>query len=80
MKVKKYKKDDLVSYSFGAFPTMELIKNKAERVERILIHSSFKNIDVINEMKKYISESKIEYDKDKENHPINNFCLQGDIS
>ena len=66
MKLKKYKKDDLISYSFGAFPTMELIKNRCSMVDRILIHSSFKNMDVLNEMKKYIDESKIEYDKDKE--------------
>ena len=66
MKLKKYKKDDLISYSFGAFPTMELIKNRCNMVDRILIHSSFKNMDVLDEMKKYIDESKIEYDKDKE--------------
>ncbi len=66
MKLKKYKKDDLISYSFGAFPTMELIKNRCSMVDRILIHSSFKNMDVLDEMKKYIDESKIEYDKDKE--------------
>ena len=38
MKVKRYKKEDDYSYSFGAFPTLELIKNKASFIDRILIH------------------------------------------
>lgn len=33
----KYKKDDELSYSFGAFPTYELLTNKTQFVEKLLI-------------------------------------------
>ena len=33
----KYKKDDQLSYSVGAFPTFELLNNMPENVECILI-------------------------------------------
>ena len=66
MKIKKYNKEDNFSYSFGAFPTMELIKKKSEQVVRILIHSSFNNESVINEIKSILDSSKIEFNKDKE--------------
>ena len=38
MEYKKYKKEDNISYSFGGFPTFELLKNKAKSVKEIIIH------------------------------------------
>ena len=35
---KAYKKEENISYSFGAFPTMELLENRLENVTKILIH------------------------------------------
>ena len=35
---KVYKKEENISYAFGAFPTMELLTHKAEFVTKILIH------------------------------------------
>ena len=39
--VKPYKKEFEYSYVLGAFPTIELIKKRPERVEEVYIHSSF---------------------------------------
>lgn len=36
--MEKYKKNSEISYTFGTFPTFELIKNKPQFVEKILIH------------------------------------------
>lgn len=62
MKVTKYKKEDNISYTLGAFPTIELLKHKSKYVNNVYIHSSFKNIEVINKIKSLISENKIIYD------------------
>jgi TrmH family RNA methyltransferase len=35
---KKYKKEDGLSYTFGAFPTVELLKNKADWALAVLYH------------------------------------------
>ncbi len=48
MEVKTYKKDSFYSYILGAFPTIELLKNRPQDVLKIIIHSSFKNEEVIN--------------------------------
>lgn len=37
--VKKYKKENAVSYCFGAFPTFELLRARPEAVEMVLVHS-----------------------------------------
>lgn len=39
MKLKKYDTKIQYSYTFGAFPTIELIKNKPELIQSILVHS-----------------------------------------
>ena len=55
MEIKSYKKDSFYSYTLGAFPTIELLKNHPEQVIKIYIHSSFKNkevIDMINSLRK----------------------------
>lgn len=55
MEIKSYKKDSFYSYTLGAFPTIELLKNHPEHVIKIYIHSSFKNkevIDMINSLRR----------------------------
>ena len=39
VKIEKYNKDKEISYTFGAFPTFELVKNKPESVLQIVYHS-----------------------------------------
>lgn len=48
MEIKVYKKDSFYSYVLGAFPTIELLQNRPQDVLKIIIHSSFKNEEVIN--------------------------------
>lgn len=59
MEVKTYKKDYDYSYSLGAFPTMELIKKKSDAVDKIIIHSSFDNQNVIDEIKSLVDNTRI---------------------
>lgn len=42
MKIEKYDKDKDFSFSFGAFPTFELVKNKAQNVVAVVYHSKLK--------------------------------------
>ncbi len=37
--IKKYRKKDIYSYSFGPFPTFELLHTKPEITESVLVHS-----------------------------------------
>lgn len=37
--IKKYRKKDVHSYCFGSFPTFELLQNRPETAEMILLHS-----------------------------------------
>lgn len=47
MDYKKYSKDNNISYSFGAFPTYELLKNKAHTIKAIIIHEKLeKSVDI----------------------------------
>ena len=39
--IKPYKKDATYSYTLGAFPTIELIKCRPEKVMKVLVHSTF---------------------------------------
>ena len=48
MEIKVYKKDSFYSYVLGAFPTIELLQNRPQDVLKIIMHSSFKNEEVIN--------------------------------
>lgn len=48
MEIKTYKKDAFYSYTLGAFPTIELLKNHSNDILKIILHSSFQNQDVIN--------------------------------
>lgn len=62
MKFNRYSKDLDYSYSLGAFPTLELIKYHKEDIISILIHSSFKNQEVINKIFNSLEKDKIIYD------------------
>ncbi len=42
MKYVKYTKESVVSYTFGLFPTFELLKHKLEQVECVITHSKLK--------------------------------------
>lgn len=48
--IKPYKKDTDYSYTLGAFPTYELIKAKPEVVRKILVHSSFTDMDHLTQL------------------------------
>ena len=54
-KYTKYKKDLEYSYTMGPFPTYELIENKADIVEEVLISEDFndteKLINILNDKK-----------------------------
>ncbi len=43
MRFEKYSKDGDLSYSFGAFPTFELIKNQPKMVKAVLVSSKLKH-------------------------------------
>lgn len=43
MEIKKYSKDGAISFSFGAFPTYELISKKSEQVLEIILHDKISN-------------------------------------
>ena len=62
MKVSKYKREFEYSYTLGAFPTIELLKNRTEEVIAIFIHSSFKNKEVIKMIESSVDNSIIFYD------------------
>ena len=51
MEIKTYKKDSFYSYTLGAFPTLELIQNHKESVLKVIIHSSFKNEEVLDKIR-----------------------------
>lgn len=43
MELKKYSKENSISYSFGAFPTYELLMQREECVKAIIIHEKLDN-------------------------------------
>ena len=73
--IKKYRKRDNYSYSFGSFPTFELLRTRPETVEMILAHSDAKEeiLDKLNRecdragVKMVCSDRHIERARDKEN-------------
>ncbi len=48
MDLKIYRKDAYYSYTLGAFPTIELLKHHPQDVLKIIVHSSFKNQEILN--------------------------------
>jgi len=59
MELKAYKKENDYSYSLGAFPTLELIKNKKVEVISIIYHSTFENDNFKKQIKSCVSEDRI---------------------
>ena len=47
--IKKYRKKAAYSYSFGSFPTFELLQTKPELIEMILVHSDI-NTEIQNKL------------------------------
>lgn len=76
MDIKSYKKSFDYSYSFGIFPTIELIQYRADRVVKVLVSSHYKsdsNIDIFSICSKYnikteINDKAINRISDKENN------------
>ena len=50
MKLEKYNKDLNYSYTFGAFPTFELIKAKSECALKVIFHTKCKQTDEIKNL------------------------------
>ncbi len=59
-KIEKYKKENDYSFTFGAFPTFELIKNKPEQAICLLLHSKLKMSDDIKKLIAICEKNKIE--------------------
>lgn len=55
----KYNKDEAHSYTLGAFPTMELILNRAEAVLEVLYHSDFRTSGRFDEVEEACRERKL---------------------
>ncbi|WP_313165066.1 TrmH family RNA methyltransferase [Sedimentibacter sp.] len=76
MDIKSYKKSFEYSYTFGIFPTIELIKLKSEKVIKVLVSSKYKtdsDTDIFELCKKYnikteVNDKVINRISDKENN------------
>lgn len=76
MDIKSYKKSFDYSFTFGIFPTIELIQSKPDSVIKVLISSNYKsesNADIFEICKKYnikteINDKAINRISDKENN------------
>lgn len=71
--VKPYKKSADYSYTLGAFPTFELIKSNTAHVREVYVHSSFTDMENLQELCRgkniplYINDKQIARLSDKEN-------------
>lgn len=59
IKVEKYNKDSEISFTFGAFPTFELLKNKVEQVQCVLLHSKLKITEDVGKLLDICRENNI---------------------
>ena len=59
MELKKYSKDSNISYSFGAFPTVELLNNKPQQVVEIITHEKIASSEELNNILKLCKEKNI---------------------
>lgn len=50
IQIKPYKKDAEYSYTLGAFPTYELILSKPDKVLKVVAHSSYTDMDGLNDI------------------------------
>jgi len=58
-KIEKYNKDKDYSFTFGAFPTFELIKNKSKQAVCLLLHSKLKQTEDILQLISLCKEKNI---------------------
>jgi len=63
MELKSYKKEFNYSYTLGAFPTIELLKNHSNDVIDVYIHSSFENKEIKELILKLLKKNYIKNDK-----------------
>ena len=59
-RIEKYKKDGEYSFSFGAFPTFELVNKKSEQVVCVLLHSKLNKTAEIEKLIDLCKKKKIE--------------------
>ncbi len=57
--MEKYKKDLEISYTFGIFPTFELLKHKTEYVQKVMIHEKLKITNDIQELIDFCKQKNI---------------------
>lgn len=57
--IKKYRKKDAYSYSLGSFPTFELLQNKPEMAEMVLVHSDV-NAELHEKLKQECEKADVE--------------------
>lgn len=57
---KRYRKDDMVSYSLGITLTFELLKFKTEYVQKVYVHSGMKQGDTLDKLLMLCKEAGIE--------------------
>ncbi len=50
MDIKKYNKDDTLSYTIGAFPTYEMLTKKPQKAKLILLHEKCEKSDDVNKI------------------------------
>lgn len=62
MQLKRYQKDFDYSYSFGIYPTMELLKNRAEYVEKILLKEGAERFGGVKDILDLCSRRKIPFE------------------
>lgn len=59
IKIEKYNKDSEISFTFGAFPTFELLKNKLEQAQCVLLHSKLKITEDVEKLLDICRENNI---------------------
>ncbi len=64
MKFEKYSKDLEYSYTFGAFPTFELVKQRGESVVKVVLSSKLKKTDDIADLLRLCLAKNIEVETD----------------
>lgn len=59
MRLKKYTRDAPYSYTFGVFPTLELLRYQPKYVEQILLHSASKRNEGVDKIRALCGGSRI---------------------
>lgn len=60
-KIEKYKKQNDYSFTFGAFPTFELLKKKSKQAICVLLHSKLKDSEDVIKLKNLCDDKNIDY-------------------